>query len=612
MRDQVLDDYFDQRIPSTISRNQKTGYIAYRTSAVTHEKGKKTDCSIVILDANLSRKKVIHENNADLFSHEISPDGRRIAFFEKSDLRTLLSVRSIDGDSREDILISGEPHLLKWVNDTDILLLATEPESQELKAEKEKGNDGFYFEEASLYRSLYLYSPGSGFKKLTSNLQVWDFDIAMDRVALIASAQDNEASWYSSRLYTFEIGKNSPSEMYDPGFRQIGRPRVSPDGMKISFLESIMSDFGGFSGDVLVTDIVSGKTENATPESDRSYQETGWLDPSTLFVVWTKECVGGISKITDSRMVEIWSSPGTILPSFCPSISKMESGFIFPFQDGSNPAEVCILDNALNLRRISKENSKLLETEAPSQEVVRWKSEDSQECYGIFRSAGKDKPVVVFVHGGPTSYSQLTFISNTSYLVRSGFSVFLPNYRGSIGKGRKYAEANRGDMGGMDLQDILTGMDFLKESGHTDTDKWFITGGSYGGFITSLAVTRTNRFNAAVGLFGISDWVSFHGTTKIADWDPIHYDQSPYAHDIHEKYSALNFIDKIRTPVLLMHGIEDPYVPVGQYLQFYRALKDQGKEVRLLLFPREGHGFSETPHVRQWMLEALEWFRKFS
>jgi prolyl oligopeptidase len=197
-------------------------------------------------------------------------------------------------------------------------------------------------------------------------------------------------------------------------------------------------------------------------------------------------------------------------------------------------------------------------------------------------------------------------------LISKGFSVFLPNYRGSIGKGRKYAEANRGDMGGMDLQDILAGMDFLVSSGRTSTARWFITGGSYGGFMTSWAITQTDRFSAAVGLFGISDWFSFHGTTNIPDWDSIHYDASPYSGDTYRKFSAMDHLGRVRTPVLLMHGVDDPCVPVGQYLQFYRGLKDLGKEVRLLLFPREGHGFTEKKHIIMNMEETVKWFRKYS
>ena len=154
-------------------------------------------------------------------------------------------------------------------------------------------------------------------------------------------------------------------------------------------------------------------------------------------------------------------------------------------------------------------------------------------------------------------------------------------------------------------------MDYLRKSGKVQTDAVFITGGSYGGFMTSWAITQTDMFRAAVGLFGIADWMSFHGVTNIPDWDSIHYAQSPYMRDLFEKFSPINYVEKVKTPVLLQHGVDDPCVPVGQYHQFYRALKDLGKTVRLLLFPREGHGFLEKKHILMQFNETLNWYEKF-
>ena len=128
---------------------------------------------------------------------------------------------------------------------------------------------------------------------------------------------------------------------------------------------------------------------------------------------------------------------------------------------------------------------------------------------------------------------------------------------------------------------------------------------------TSWAITQTDMFRAAVGLFGIADWMSFHGVTNIPDWDSIHYAQSPYMRDLFEKFSPINYVEKVKTPVLLQHGVDDPCVPVGQYHQFYRALKDLGKTVRLLLFPREGHGFLEKKHILMQFNETLNWYEKF-
>ena len=93
--------------------------------------------------------------------------------------------------------------------------------------------------------------------------------------------------------------------------------------------------------------------------------------------------------------------------------------------------------------RTPRENSTVTECSPLPAEVVKWKSSDGMEIYGVFRSVGDNCPVVVDVHGGPTSYSPITFMDRLTNLISSGFSVFSPNYRGSVGKGRAYAEANR-------------------------------------------------------------------------------------------------------------------------------------------------------------------------
>ena len=197
-----------------------------------------------------------------------------------------------------------------------------------------------------------------------------------------------------------------------------------------------------------------------------------------------------------------------------------------------------------------------------------------------------------------------------SYLLPEGYSIFMPNFRGSTGRGRKFAGLNFGDMGGMDLHDVLSGVQSLIKQGYTDKNKIAITGGSYGGFMTQWAITQTDIFRSAIALFGISDWISFHGTTNIPEWDEIQYDQKALEFDKFSKFSPLRHVKNIKTPLLIMHGESDPCVPVGQSYQFYRALRENGKDVRLLLFPREGHGFTEKEHILQSMKETRNFLEK--
>lgn len=607
-----VEDYIKLRTLTCLDSSGSAGLISIISGSITHEREKVRDSAILLLDAASGRElQRISEPGFDITSARISPDGSKIAFLSNDRKKHHLTIKNISSGLEEKLLLDGVAHGIEWNKDESIFLLMTNPISQEMKNRQEKGDDYVNYEIDEMFRSLYLYSPGQGFRKVTENIQVWEFASTESKIVVVASDDPSEGSWYRSKLMQVDIAKHKVDVLYDPSWRAIARPRISGDSKKVVFLESLMSDFGVFSGDVIELDLETLQSRNLTENHERSYFDARWKD-SALYFLWGKECTTGISVYFNGALTDIWNSVGTVMPVYSPEFMFIKNGLVFSFQDTDHPAEVCVVGENRALSRITRENSTVTECSPLPAEVVKWKSSDGMEIYGVFRSAGDNCPVVVDVHGGPTSYSPITFMDRLTNLISSDFSVFSPNYRGSVGKGRAYAEANRGDMGGMDFADIIAGMEYLRESGRAKTDKWFITGGSYGGFMTSWAITQISKFSAAVGLFGISDWVSFHGTTHIADWDAIHYNESPYAGKKFEKFSPLNYIDNVKTPVLLLHGIEDPYVPLGQYLQYYRALKDKGKVVQLLMFPREGHGFSETEHVKRSMNETFNWFSKYS
>ena len=612
VREQTPQDYLDMRSLSGVNVSGDGRLISVMSSATYHEKKKPTAADIVVFDTEMgSEVKRFGGDGSRNHDSRFSPDGKRIAYLGKTGEKNELVISDLDTGQTERLVLEGSPQDLQWADSSSLYILMTEPEPAEMRERKENGDDGFYFEEEDRFTSIFLYMPGYGIRQITSGIQVWEFTVGSELVAMVTSAKPQEYSWYHTSISVMRRDDWQVRNLYTPEWRAVARPRISHDGKRIAFLESLWSDRGVTAGDVLICDTDGSAPVNITDGIERSFCDMFWKKDGSLHTLWTQECNYGISVYSRSSFSDVLVEEGTVSPVFAPEFQPLGKGYAMVIQDARSPQELYRITDG-KIRRVSSENQKLRECVAYPSEVIRWESSDGTGIYGIFRSAGKDRPVVVYVHGGPTSYSPVAFIDRSTYLISRGFSVFLPNYRGSIGKGRKYAEANRGDMGGMDLQDILAGMDFLVKSGRTSTDRWFITGGSYGGFMTSWAITQTDRFTAAVGLFGISDWLSFHGTTNIPDWDSIHYNASPYSGDTFRKFSAMYHLDRVKTPVLLMHGVDDPCVPVGQYLQFYRGLKDLGKEARLLLFPREGHGFTEKKHIVMNLEETVKWFSKYS
>jgi dipeptidyl aminopeptidase/acylaminoacyl peptidase len=170
-----------------------------------------------------------------------------------------------------------------------------------------------------------------------------------------------------------------------------------------------------------------------------------------------------------------------------------------------------------------------------------------------------------------------------------------------------------GDMGGKDFQDIIAGIDYLVQQGTADPNRLGISGGSYGGFMTSWAVTQTERFKAAVECWGITNWVSFHGTSTLHKWDAIAYKADPYeANGAHRQFSPLTHIKHAKTPTLILHGELDQIVPVSQGYELFRALRDHNVESELVIYPREGHGpLLERKHLIDASMRIMEWFEKY-
>ena len=585
-------------------------YFAVSASNTYREKGKDNRSFIEMYDVSEGKKILtLKDRKINYDRPSVSDDGLRIAFAWKKGSESgigLGSTISSSGWSPELVKLSSKPQEILISSAGGVLFIMKDADDPQRVKEKEEGSDQYFFMDDDCYSSLYHYIPGMGISRITENLQVWDFHERAGKIVISASREKGESAWYNSRLFTLDLEGKGVKEIYDPKWRELSCPRISSSG-NVSVLESICSDRGLTSGDVLLYSAKDGTVKNLTEGHKRTYTCLQFRG-NEVVALWREENTTGISSY-DGKWNDLWETQGTSVPGPSPSFSLYGKYFILPFTDPESPQEVYSfgLDGRKSLTDI---NHEIIGTKPHKTEFLRWKSKDGTEIYGYLISDKPESPLIVNVHGGPTSFSYPSIVDRSTIYVDEGFSVFLPNYRGSTGKGREYAEANIGDMGGMDFQDILSGIEYLKETGRVKTQDIFIKGGSYGGFMTMWAVTQTEVFRTGVALFGISNWVSFHGTSLAPAWDRAHYNEDPYRRNLYEKFSPLNYIDHMKVPLLIMQGIEDPVVPKSQAFEMYQAMKDKGKDVRLLLFPREGHGFSEKKHMEAEFTETLKWFRK--
>jgi dipeptidyl aminopeptidase/acylaminoacyl peptidase len=290
----------------------------------------------------------------------------------------------------------------------------------------------------------------------------------------------------------------------------------------------------------------------------------------------------------------------------------------------NGPGEVYASDvNFATPKKLTETNPQLATIALGETEVVTWRSADGQEVEGVLLKPvgyrqGQRYPLLVDIHGGPTGAHNAGFkaswASPGQFWAGQGWAVLYPNPRGSTNYGEKWMRGNVPDWGGGDYRDIMSGAEAMVTRGIADGDKLAVTGWSYGGYMTSWVVSQTSRFKAAMEGAGLTDLVSMYGTTDIPGYIASFFKGVPGKEtlEFYRQRSALTFVDQVTTPLLILHGGNDQRVPIGQPMEYFRALKDRGKTVELVFYPREGHGLGEFYHQMDKVRREFEWITKYT
>ncbi|MFH1573817.1 MAG: S9 family peptidase, partial [Acidobacteriota bacterium] len=238
-------------------------------------------------------------------------------------------------------------------------------------------------------------------------------------------------------------------------------------------------------------------------------------------------------------------------------------------------------------------------------EEVHYRSKDGLDVAAILYKprdfkAGVRYPAVLWIHGGPEGQDIFSWDPWAHYLTQEGYIVLQPNYRGSSGYGEKFRNLNVEDSGGGEMDDVAAGAQYLIDQGWADSKRIAIGGGSHGGTMTAYAVVKyPELFAAAVELFGVVDRATYNERTNrnsAIRWMMKMGGAPQEKPEVYRKANVLPDVPKIRTPLLVMHGEQDPQVPPYESAQFVRTLKQHGKKHYYFTYPNEGHGFSQRDH----------------
>ncbi|MEM0484999.1 MAG: S9 family peptidase [Pyrobaculum sp.] len=337
-----------------------------------------------------------------------------------------------------------------------------------------------------------------------------------------------------------------------------------------------------------------------------------WAGDGLLFQATVGGTVG-VFRAALSGDVEPVLTPGGVVDEFVP----LGGAIVYTYMEANKPKELYIWDGG-EPRRLTRFNDFVLERwklRRPSRFVLRASDGAEVEGWVLLPEGPGPHKWVLYIHGGPkTAYGE-GFMFEFHLLASRGYAVVFSNPRGSDGYSEEFADI-RCKYGERDFQDLMEVVDYVLKSYPLDPNRGAVAGGSYGGFMTNWIIAHVDRFRAAVTQRSICDWVSMYGTTDIG-WYFVE-DQlccTPWRNrELCVEKSPLYLANRVKTPTLIIHSLEDYRTWVDQGVLFFTALRLHGVETRLVLFPEESHELTrkgKPRHRVENFKEILNWLDKY-
>jgi len=438
-----------------------------------------------------------------------------------------------------------------------------------------------------------------------------------DHVVSVSSPEPDEGCWYTAHLVITEIATLRVRELYVPR-DQLGCLSASPTGKTVAIVEAVCSDRWIVAGSLLLIDVGSSQvTRIDTHEVDITHTE--WRSDRLLLAAGHRglSTVIALYDTGAGRLSEVWASQEISTGGRYASVSGLNElgDCVLGGESFLSPPQISVIRNR-QYRAITSfawgpfDHLKAVECVVP----LMWNSLDGLDIQGWLIKPKKKSPLpmIMNIHGGPVALWRPSWLGRGAVLpmlLERGYAVFLPNPRGSSGRGQEFIRKVVGDIGGADTHDYLSGIDALLQKGIIDVSRLGVMGGSYGGFMTSWLITQDRRFSAAVAIAPHTNQVTEHLLSNIPHFVKLFLSDS-YTNPGGKYFqrSPIMYANRVRTPTLNICGLLDRCTPPTEAMQFHSALLENKVESVLLSYPEEGHGIRKLPAAIDFAARVVSWF----
>ncbi|GAB4335478.1 MAG: prolyl oligopeptidase family serine peptidase [Phototrophicales bacterium] len=395
------------------------------------------------------------------------------------------------------------------------------------------------------------------------------------------------------------------------------QPAFSPDGRYLTYI----SDISGY-GQLYLYDLETRQTRQLT-DTEAEHGTPAWLQGMRMYG-WSQDGIyflrnkNGFFSLHFHDLEEVHTLD-TGEYTYMEQIAVSPAGKVAMIASSyATPPRIVTLDGLRVHRRSQLEN--IYPMELSTVQAIEWTGHDGEAVHGMYYPPNNSRftmdgapPLIVIVHGGPTSQSVAEYSPDAQFFATRGYAVLMVNHRGSTGYGRAYMEKLRGQWGYYDVEDSVSGAQHLVQQGLVDKNKIVIMGGSAGGYtVLQALVTKPGFFKAGVCRYGVANlFMLVQDTHKFEEryLDSL-VGELPAASELYRERSPMFHADKIQDALIIFQGTEDTIVPQNQSEVMVKTLRSKGVSVAYHVYEGEGHGFRKPETLRHYYEAILDFLNQ--